>query len=269
MSNLRRLGFDTFNGLCHKLYFIDWNLYLVLGVFTSLIVILAIQFLSPVFNFAPMAALAAIVIAAIIKLFDYQLALKLWKLNKFDFLLWIATFFGCLYEIEVGIMVGVILSLCLVLHREFKPRLNLSVNRETRKLIVALRGGVWFPGIASVAGRISKKFEKEGGVIDVVVIDCKDMLEIDYSVLHGLQEIAADCLLNNARLEFENVHGGKIRRMLEGENLIKTSTDANGDHPLEILETGRLMTDENEHEAPLVSNGELGHLAEIENETVA
>ena len=149
-------------------------------------------------------------------------------------------------------MVGVILSLCQVLFREFKPRLSLRVDKENRKLIVALRGGVWFPGIASVAGRISKKFEKEGGVIDVVVIDCKDMLEIDYSVLHGFQEIAADCLLNNARLEFENVHGGKIRRMLEGENLMKSSSDANAndDLPLEVLETGRLVPDEKE--APAV-----------------
>ena len=191
-----------------------------------------------------MASLAAIIIAALINLFDYQMAKKLWKLNKFDFLVWIVTFCGCFYEIEVGILIGVVVSFCIVLFREFNPRLKLNLDKKSRKLIVQLKGGVWFPGIEAVGSRISGKLEKEGDSIDVVVVDCEDMLEIDYTVIHGLQEIKADCMLSNVKLEFENVHGSKIRRMLEGSNLIKTNiVGSNGIDHVAILESEKVIAD--------------------------
>ena len=196
------------------------NSILFSGVFTSLVVILAIQFMGPVFRYTPMSSLAAIVIAAVVKLFDYSLVMTFWRLNKFDLLVWIVAFCGCLYEIEIGILIGVIASLCILMFREFNPRLNLTLDKENRRLVAELRGGVWFPGIEAVGSRISKKLEKERDSIDVVVVDCEDMLEIDYTVIHGLQEIKADCLLSNVKLEFQNVHGNKIRRMLEGSDLI-------------------------------------------------
>ena len=207
---------------------------------TSVIVIFAIQFMSPIFKFVPLSSLASIVIAALIKLFDYQLVIKLWKLNKFDLLAWIVTFCGCLYEIEIGIMIGVIVSLCVVMFREFNPRLKVNVDEENKKLIVKLKGGIWFPGIETVGNHISRKLEKEGEVIDVVVIDCEDMLEIDYTVVHGLQEIKADCLLNNVKLEFENVHGNKMKRMLGGSDLVeRESTIECNVHHVEAIELGQ------------------------------
>ena len=144
-------------------------------------------------------------------------------------------------------MIGVILSLCIVLFREFNPRLKMDFDTESRKLVVQVRGGVWFPGIETVGNRISRKLEKEGELIDVVVIDCEDMLEIDYTVIHGLQEIKADCLLNNAKLEFENVHGSKMKRMLEGSDLLKcrSTAEATNDiqsdgYELEVMESGMI-----------------------------
>lgn len=197
-----------------------------------------------------MSSLAAIIIAAVINLFDYQLVIKLWKLNKLDLLAWIVTFCGCLYEIEIGIMIGVIVSLCVVMFREFNPRLKMNMDAENGKMIVELRGGVWFPGIETVGNRISRKLEKEGEGIDVVVIDCEDMLEIDYTVIHGLQEIKADCLLSNVKLEFENVHGSKMKRMLEGSDLVEKESKniENNGHHVEAMELGKVAEDENEEE---------------------
>ena len=213
-------------------------MFIILGVITSVFVILVIQFLSPAISFTPMSSLSSIVIAAIIKLFDYPLAVKLWRLNKLDFLAWIVTFFGCLYKIEIGMFTGMVVSLCVILFREFNPRLKLSVDKE-RKLVVQLRGGVWFLGIETIGNRISRKLEKEGELIDVVVIDCEDMLEIDYTVVYGLQEIKTDCLLKNVKLEFENVHGNMMKRMLEGGNLVqKEASIENGGYQFEDAESG-------------------------------
>ena len=209
-----------------------------------MLVILVIQFLSPAFSFTPMSSLAAIIIAALINLFDYQLVIKLWKLDKFGLLCWIVTFVGCLYEIEIGILIGMIVSICVVLFREFNPRLKMFVDKVDGKLVVQLRGGVWFLGIETIGNRISRKLEKEGELIDIVVIDCEDMLEIDYTVVHGLQEIKTDCLLNNVKLEFENVHGSKLKRMLEGGKLIQEEASAEA----------RIVADDDEQKS---ENGEV------------
>eukprot|EP00795_Rhopilema_esculentum_P007163 gene7163-12824_t len=211
------------------------------GVLTSLVVIMAIEFLGPVIRFAPMASLSAIVIAAVISLFDYQLAIKLWRLNKIDLAIWVLTFFGCIYEIEIGILIGVCLSLAVVMYREFNPRLDVQLNKESRKLVIKLQGGVWFPGIESIAGQISRKLDKEGSFIDAVVIDCENMLEVDYTVIHGLTEIMADCSLNNVELQVINVTGEKMKRMFAGEKLVDAADGTVEEHPLETIESGPLM----------------------------
>ena len=187
---------------------------------------MAIEFVSPLFRFVPMSSLAAIVIAAVVSLFDHKLARQLWRVNKMDFLVWLVSFFGCLYEIEIGILAGVMISVAVILYRDFNPRLNVSTDMEERRLTIALKGGVWFPGIEGVASKVSSLLGDKPGSFDVVLFDCKAMYDIDYTVVHGLKEIEADCRLVNVTIEFTNVEGEQIKNHLEEAGLLKTQTVA-------------------------------------------
>eukprot|EP00794_Sanderia_malayensis_P014990 gene14990-16536_t len=201
----------------------------ITGIVTSLVVILAIQFISPLFRFVPMSSLAAIVIAAVVNLIDHKLARQLWRTNKMDFAIWVITFCGCLYEIEIGIMLGVVLSLAVVLYREFNPRLDVNFDKEAKSVTVSLKGGVWFPGIEAVADKIRLELEKRGSDnVSVVVVDCKHMLEVDYTVVHGINEIIADCLLSNVEVRFDNVQDKKVRKHFRDAGFFKPTTSMLG-----------------------------------------
>ena len=222
---------------------------------TSLTVILAIEFVSPLFRYVPMSSLAAIVIAAVVNLIDHELARKLWRTNKGDFIVWVITFCGCLYEIEVGIVAGVVISIAVVFYREVNPRLSIQVDKETKTATLALKGGVWFTGIEAIGERISGLLEKENFIEDVV-FDCGDMLEIDYTVVHGFTEIIADCKLVNVEVRFANVNDPKIRKHLDDAGYLKSSVESCGDEKDRLIEkadvvldviTGKTVVDLNEN----------------------
>ncbi|XP_057475440.1 sulfate transporter 4.1, chloroplastic-like isoform X3 [Actinidia eriantha] len=92
------------------------------GLVMGIIMGCALLFLTPLFEYIPQCALAAIVISAVIGLVDYDEAIFLWRVDKKDFLLWTITstttlFFG----IEIGVLVGVGVSLAFVIHESANP----------------------------------------------------------------------------------------------------------------------------------------------------
>ncbi|KAB5538867.1 hypothetical protein DKX38_016400 [Salix brachista] len=69
-------------------------------------------------------ALAAIVISAVMGLVDYNEAIFLWHVDKKDFVLWIITSTTTLFlGIEIGVLVGVGVSLAFVIHESANPHI--------------------------------------------------------------------------------------------------------------------------------------------------
>ena len=52
------------------------------GVFTGVVVLVALQFLSSAFQYIPSASLAAVIIMAVIHLFDLEGMKYVWKVNS-------------------------------------------------------------------------------------------------------------------------------------------------------------------------------------------
>lgn len=71
-------------------------------------VLVTLLFLMPLFYYTPNLILAAIIITAVIGLIDYQAALKLWKVDKLDFLACLSSFFGVLFiSVPLGLAIAV------------------------------------------------------------------------------------------------------------------------------------------------------------------
>ena len=86
------------------------------GLFASLLMLLVILFISPLFTDLPKAVLAAIIFIALkglfIQIFDGR---KFWRINKFDFVIWFFTFFSTVFlDIDLGLGIGVAVSLITV-----------------------------------------------------------------------------------------------------------------------------------------------------------
>jgi len=92
------------------------------AIVTATLVLLVLLFLTPVFALLTNATLASIVISGVISLVDYEEAIYLWKVHKFDFSNWMFAFLGTLFlGVELGLGIAVGLSLMLVVFESAYP----------------------------------------------------------------------------------------------------------------------------------------------------
>ena len=98
------------------------------SVFTALMVLVTLLFLTPLLYHLPQAALGAIIIMAVTGLINVQGIKHAWEASRHDGIAALATFFATLAfapHLDTGIMVGAMLSLGLYLYRTMTPRVAL------------------------------------------------------------------------------------------------------------------------------------------------
>lgn len=84
---------------------------MVSNIILATTVLVTLLFLMPLFYYTPNLILAAIIISAVIGLIDYQAAIRLWKVDKLDFLACISSFLGVLFiSVPLGLAIAVSLT---------------------------------------------------------------------------------------------------------------------------------------------------------------
>lgn len=92
------------------------------SIISAVLIIITLLFLTPYFYNLPKAILASVIMVAVFGLIDFKEAIHLFKSNKTDFWTLIVTFLSTLsFGVEIGIGVGVILSLAMVLFKTTNP----------------------------------------------------------------------------------------------------------------------------------------------------
>jgi SulP family sulfate permease len=95
------------------------------SVFTGLIVMLALLFLTPLLYHLPQATLAAIIIMAVIGLINFSAVKHAWEASRHDGIAAIVTFIATFVfapHLDNGIIVGAGLAMVLYLYRTMQPR---------------------------------------------------------------------------------------------------------------------------------------------------
>ena len=187
--------------------------FFLLGIITSGVVLLALAFLTPVFFYIPMAALAAMVMAAVINMIDFSAPKKIWKINKIDIIPYIISFLGTFYELEVGVLGGSAVSLLIMLFREVKPRQQVINTRGSAYGTVKVKGGIWYPGTESLVNTFQTMI-KDNPSLKMIRLDLEKVYEFDYTVIYGLQTAATDLEINNVALKFVNVNEKRVRDVI-------------------------------------------------------
>jgi len=94
------------------------------SIFTAFLILLSLLFLTPIFYYLPKAILAAIILMAVIGLFNWKEAKYLWKAEKLDFVMMLITFFATLIiGIGAGVLVGVSISILVVMYKSSRPHI--------------------------------------------------------------------------------------------------------------------------------------------------
>ena len=104
------------------------------AIVSGIIVGITLLFLTPLLYHLPVATLAAVIIVAVIGLFHFEPFHHAWKVNPHDGFVALATFLSTLFyapHLEMGILVGVVLSLVFYLYRTMQPHFaEVSLTEE-------------------------------------------------------------------------------------------------------------------------------------------
>lgn len=80
----------------------------VSNIVMSLVVLLTLELITPLFKYTPNAILASIIISAVVGLIDIDAMLLIWKIDKFDFIACMGAFFGVVFaSVEIGLLIAV------------------------------------------------------------------------------------------------------------------------------------------------------------------
>ncbi|XP_052623164.1 sulfate transporter 4.1, chloroplastic [Lactuca sativa] len=186
------------------------------GIIMGCIMLGALLFLTPLFEYIPECALAAIVVSAVIGLVDYEEAIFLWKVDKKDFFLWVVTATTTLFlGIEIGVLVGVGFSLAFVIQESANPHIAVlgrlpgtTVYRNIQQypeaytyngiVIVRIDAPIYFANTSYIKDRL-RKYElevdqscKRGPEVEriyFVILEMAPVTYVDSSAIQALKEL--------------------------------------------------------------------------------
>ena len=206
------------------------------GVYTAVGIMLASLFLTPSLYYLPQATLAATIIVAVLSLVDLGILKRTWAYSRTDFLAVLSTLLMTLAQgVEVGLVVGVAVSLGLFLYRTSRPHMaEVGLVPGTEHFRNVLRHQV---GTSSkvVGLRVDESLyfanarALEDWVNDVVaehpqarhiVLQCSAVNDIDASALESLEAI--DRRLRDAGMAFHlSEVKGPVMDRLEGTHFLQ------------------------------------------------
>ncbi|XP_039067379.1 sulfate transporter 4.1, chloroplastic-like [Hibiscus syriacus] len=201
------------------------------GIIAGIIMCCALLFLTPLFEYIPQCALAAIVISAVISLVDYEEAIFLWRVDKKDFLLWTITATTTLFlGIEIGVLVGVGVSLAFVIHESANPHIAVlgrlpgtTVYRNIEQypeaytyngiVIVRIDAPIYFANISYIKDRLREyevvidKSARRGPEVEriyYVILEMAPVTYIDSSAVQALKDLHQEYKSRDIQIAISN-----------------------------------------------------------------
>ncbi|XP_019869621.2 sodium-independent sulfate anion transporter-like [Aethina tumida] len=182
------------------------------GVFTGVMVLLALSFLTPYFAFIPKASLAAVIISAVIFMIEYEVVKPMWRSSKKDLISTFATFVFCLIiGVEYGILVGVGINIVFLLYPSARPTVyvdKLKTQSGIEYIMITPGNSLYFPAVDFIKTSVGK-----AGVDSKhspVVVDCRYILGADFTAAKGISALINEFLIRKQPLYFLNTRAEVI-----------------------------------------------------------
>ncbi|XP_053423839.1 sodium-independent sulfate anion transporter isoform X2 [Nycticebus coucang] len=183
------------------------------GLVTGALVLLSLAYLTSQFHYIPKAALAAVIIMAVAPLFDTKIFRTLWRVKRLDLLPLCVTFLLCFWEVQYGILAGVLVSLFLLLRAVARPGTQVS---EGPVIVLQPASSLHFPAVESLREAILSQ-ALEVSPPRCVVLECTHVCSIDYTVVLGLSDLLQDFHKQGASLVFAGLQVPVLRVLLSAD----------------------------------------------------
>ena len=199
------------------------------------LVTLTVLFLTGIFEQLPEPVLAAIVIHAVWSMIDPSKLVRLARAGAPDLLPALASLAGVvLIGVVAGILIGVILSLAMLIHRMDNPYLAVlgrssatgtwidvtsdpDAQQAPGVLVLRLEAPLVFANAEAVADGVRSRADGPGTT--VVVLDLEAVYEVDTQGSDSLSTLASDLRRRGSRLLLARVHGA-VRSRLERDGVV-------------------------------------------------
>ncbi|KAJ8762674.1 hypothetical protein K2173_011154 [Erythroxylum novogranatense] len=232
----------------------------VSNIVMSVVVLLTLEFITPLFKYTPNAILASIIISAVISLIDYEAVVLIWKIDKFDFIACMGAFFGVVFvSVEIGLLIAVSISFAKILLQVTRPRTAIlgklprtNVYRNTQQypeatkvpgvLIVRVDSAIYFSNSNYIKERILRWLvdEEEKGVashqprIQFLIVEMSPVTDIDTSGIHAFEELYKSLqkrdvqliLANPGPIVINKLHASNFADLVGEDRIFLTVADA-------------------------------------------
>ncbi|XP_042454635.1 sulfate transporter 1.3-like [Zingiber officinale] len=215
----------------------------VSNIVMSMVVMLTLLVITPLFKYTPNAVLAAIIISAVLYLIDFEAAYSIWKVDKFDFVACMGAFLGVIFiSIEIGLLIAVCISFTKILLHVTRLKTaklgklpgtaiyrNVEQYAETIKipgvLIVRVDAAIYFTNANYARERILRwlrdeqehaKENKETEIKFLIVV-LSPVSDIDTSGIHALEELLVSLKKHDIQLLLSNPGVEVIHKLQSSE----------------------------------------------------
>ncbi len=178
------------------------------ALFSVMLVVLTLLFLTPLFYNLPNAILASIIMVSVFGLIDFRYPRKLWQNNKDEFFVLLITFLITLFiGIPQGVLVGVLLSLLIMVYRTSNPHFVVlgnikdsdyykNINRfgdeiveRDDLLIVRFDSQLYFGNAGYFKKQLFKEIQKKGNTLKGIILNAEAINYIDSSAAAILTKV--------------------------------------------------------------------------------
>lgn len=230
----------------------------IASIISAGLIVLTLLFLTPLFYYLPQAVLASVIMVAVFGLIDVKEAIHLWKASRSDFYMLIVTFLGTLIlGIELGIGIGILLSLVWIIYRSTRPHIAVlgkvpnthfyrNIARfdqvEVREdlLIVRFDAQLYFANMSYFREKIEDLVMAKGEPLQTIIIHSGSINGMDSSAIHMVEDLVMEMKNQGIRLVFAAVIGpvrdamrrGHLLRKIGEHNFFMSVQDAVDCHDL-------------------------------------
>ncbi|GAB0100397.1 sodium-independent sulfate anion transporter [Sergentomyia squamirostris] len=177
------------------------------GVFTGCLILLALGFLAQTFYFIPKTTLAAVILAAMFSMVEYELLFKLWRTRRIEVVPFMVTLMSCLIlGLEYGIVIGVAVNLLFVLYITARPNTDHNVRKimDTETLILTPDQSLVFSAAENFKYKVLKYTLNAPNTIHLIIVNGHYVQSIDVTVAMNLNSLVADLKLLGKSIVFWN-----------------------------------------------------------------
>uniref|UniRef100_A0A5B6ZZ05 Putative sulfate transporter 1.3-like n=1 Tax=Davidia involucrata TaxID=16924 RepID=A0A5B6ZZ05_DAVIN len=232
----------------------------VSNIVMSCVVFLTLEFITPLFKYTPNAILSSIIISAVISLIDFEAAILIWKIDKFDFVACMGAFFGVIFaSVEIGLLIAVSISFAKILLQVTRPRTailgriprttvyrNIQQYPEATKvpgvLIVRVDSAIYFSNSNYVKERVLRwLIDEEEQLkaayqpkIQFLIVEMSPVTDIDTSGIHALEELHRNlqkrdvqlALANPGQVVIDKLHASNFANVIGESKIFLTVAEA-------------------------------------------